>query len=243
MSILGNLVLPSGIAYALIVLGLLAMAWPRLRRYSCGLLAAAGVIVLVFSSGKTAAALMSPLEYTYPTVHQPQQFPQARHIVVLTGWAADDPTMPLSGRLNASSTYRVLMALELYHDRPDCDVIVSGDPVTAKIMGEVMVKLGVPAEKLRLEEASLTTGASAANLKPILGKDEFFLVTSAGHLPRSMAALQRQQLTAIPVPTDHQMPRDWTLADLHPVPGSLTVSDLAVHEYIGRLWYRLNGRS
>jgi uncharacterized SAM-binding protein YcdF (DUF218 family) len=238
---LATLALPSGVALMLFALGLLAYLFARTRRYSWWMLAASGAVTVIFSSGMTAAALMSPLEYEYPAVHDAAKYPRATHIVVLTGWAADDPAMPLTGRLGTSAAYRVLMTLELYRDRPDCDVIVSGDPTTARIMGEALVKLGVPANKLRLEDASFTTAESAAKLRPLLGRDEFFLVTSAGHLPRSLAALARKGLTAIPVPTDHQLPRDWRRAQARPSPSTLTIADLAVHEYLGRWWYRMRG--
>lgn len=198
---------------------------------------------MIFSSGMTASFLMSRLEYAYPTVHDGRQFPNARTIVVLTGWAADDTNMPLSGRLSASAAYRILMALELFHGRPDAHVIVSGDDTTARVMGAVLTKLGVPRDKLVIEGHSLTTADSAANLRPLLADQVFFLVTSAGHLPRAMAAIEKQRLRAIPVPTDHQLPRQWWLAEPRPAPSSLTVSDLAIHEYLGQLYYRLRGRS
>lgn len=241
MRVLADLILPSSAAFALFALGILTYFFARARRASWWLLAASGAVTLVFSSGMTAAALMSPLEYQYAAVHQPAAYPQARHIVVLTGWAADDPDMPLTGRMSASSAYRVLMALELHRDRPDCDVIVSGDETTARIMAEALVKIGIPANLLRLEDRSLTTAASATHLRTLVGGDPFFLVTSAGHLPRSIAAMEKAGLGAIAVPTDHQLPRDWRRAALRPSPSSLTVSDLAVHEYLGRLWYRLRG--
>lgn len=240
---MSEIVQPSGAAYLLFVLGLLACLWPRARRASWWLLAASGALTFVFSSGMTAAALMSPLEYAYPTVHDGRQFPETRHIVVLTGWASEDPEMPLSGRLSASAAYRILMALELYHDRPDCNVIVTGDPTTTRIMGAVLEKLGVPREKLVLESGSLTTAESAAHLRPLVGDGSFFLVTSAGHLPRAMAAVEKQRLHAVPAPTDHQLPHRWSLAEPWPSPNSLSVSDLAIHEYLGRLYYRLRGRA
>src|SRR5688500_16598903 len=152
MSLLAGLLSPTGFAIALLVCGLLAALWRRRPGVSTALLAASGIVFTVFSSGMVAAALISPLEYAYPTVLDARARPEARHIVVLTGYAADDPAMPLTGRFNASSAYRVLMTLELHRDRPDCDVIVSGDRKTVRIMGEALEKLGVPREKLRLED-------------------------------------------------------------------------------------------
>jgi uncharacterized SAM-binding protein YcdF (DUF218 family) len=195
--------------------------------------------VAFFSSGMVAAALMSPLEYAYPTLHDPRSHPEARHIVVLTGWATDDPDMPLTGRLNWSSAYRVLLALEIAHERPDCDVIVSGGKTAANLMGQALEKLGIPRGKLRIEAGGDSTADSARLLRPFVGSDPFFLVTSGGHMPRSMEEMQREGFTAIPAPTDHQLPRDWRHADWKPTPTSLYASDLAIHEYQSRLWRRL----
>ena len=235
------MLVPSGLAYLLFALGLLIALKERWRKLSWALLAVSGAITLVFSSGSVATALLSPLEYEYPAVHDTRTHRNIKHIVVLTGYAADDPDMPLTGRLHWASAYRVMMALQLKHDGcGNCDVIVSGGAVTAKVMGESLIALGLPKERLILETDSLTTADSATNLQALL-QEPFFLVTSAGHLRRSLAVLRKQGLQPVPVPTDYQVPRDWRDADEHPSPQSLMTSDLAVHEYIGLLWYRLKG--
>jgi uncharacterized SAM-binding protein YcdF (DUF218 family) len=238
MSILMALALPSGWALLLLLAGLLAALFRR-RALSWGLLAAAGLVAQVFSSGMVASALMSPLEYAYPAVMDGRSHPDTRHIVVLTAWGSDDPAMPLTGRLNSSSAYRLLMALELARDRPDCDVIVSGGRTPARLMARSLEKLGVPHERVRIEDGSDSTAESAARLRAFVGEDPFFLVTSGGHMPRSMDEMNRHGLRAIPVPTDHQLPRDWRKADWMPTPTSLYASDLAMHEHLSRLWRRI----
>jgi len=239
-SIIGAMLVPSGLAVVLFILGLLACLRVRWRRLSWALLGMSGAITLVFSSGVVATALLSPLEYEYPALHDTRAYPNVDHIVVLTGYAADDPDMPLTGRLHYASGFRVMMALELQRQCPACTVIVSGDPVTAKVMGEALVSLGLPKERLILETASQNTAASAENLKPLLHVP-FFLITSAGHMRRSMAVLEARGLQPIPVPTDYQGPKDWRDAELRPSPQSLFAADLAMHEYIGLIWYRLKG--
>lgn len=237
---IGAMLVPSGLAYVLFLLGLLAYFFERWRRLSWGLLAASGAITFVCSSGTVASALMSPLEYEHPAVHDIRAYPTIDHIVVLTGYAADDPQMPLTGRLHYASGFRVLMALALEEQCRACDVIISGEPTTAKVMGEALISLGLPKDRLILETASKNTAASAVNLKPMLS-EPFFLITSAGHMRRSLAVLRAQGLEPIAVPTDYQGPKDWRKAELRPSPQSLFASDLAMHEYIGWVWYRLKG--
>jgi uncharacterized SAM-binding protein YcdF (DUF218 family) len=238
---LSHLLTASGIVYLLAALGLLALTWPRARRLGCWLLGGAAGTLLLFSSGRVAAALMAPLEYAYPAVHSAQDFPGVDRIVVLTGYAADDPEMPLTGRLHYSSAQRVTMTLQLARSCVGCRVIVSGEKTTAHVMAEVLIALGLPAERLELEDVSRTTAESARELRARLLGRKFFLVTSAGHMTRAMAVVRKAGLDAIAVPTDHQLPRRWTTAELRPSPESLRASDLAIHEYLGRLWYRIRG--
>jgi uncharacterized SAM-binding protein YcdF (DUF218 family) len=233
------LLTPSAVAALLIAAGFLALLWNRARPAGRWLIGAGAMMTLVFSSGLTATHLMSPLEYQYPRLENAAAWPKVRHIVVLTGWATEDTAMPLSGRLNVSSAYRLMMAMEVYRERPDCQVIVSGDAPTARIMGEVLTRLGLPADRLRLEDASHSTVESFEHLSPMLAGTPFFLVTSAGHMPRSMQMAHAHGLEAVPVPTDHQMPRDWRKASWLPLASSFAVSDLAIHEYLGRAWFAL----
>ena len=165
MGFLSAVLSPSGVACALAVLGLTARFWRRRPGFSWGLLASSVLISLVFSSGMVAAALMSPLEYAYPTLRNASAYPQVDRIVVLTAWATEDPAMPLTGRLNSSAASRVLLALELARERPDCEIIVSGNEVTARIMSQALLKLGGPAERLSTAGGS-TTADSARLLAP-----------------------------------------------------------------------------
>jgi len=243
VEIISMLVVPSGVAYLLFCAGFITRLIPRTRTWSWPLLAVGALVTLLFSAGKTAAALSSPLEYEYPSVQDARKFPEAKRIVVLSAWAADDPDMPVTGRLNASAAFRVLMALELHRQRPDLDIVLSGGKVTAKVMADALIATGVPAERIVIEDVSRFTSESVELLVPIVHDEPFLLVTSAGHMRRALAAFHRRKLAPIPVPTDYQMPRDWKGAELVPRPLSLETSDLAMHEYVGLLWYRLRDRA
>lgn len=239
MNVVSHALVPSGFALVLFLAGLTAAALRRTRWFSWPLLAASGAVTLTFSLGTVAAALIGPLEYAWPTVHDPKLFAAARHIVVLTGWASPDPNLPLTGRMNSAAAYRVMLALELHRSRPDCDVIVTGPPASATVMAEALRELGISAELVRTETGSSSTVASARNVGAMVGSDTFFLVTSAGHMPRAVQAFSRFGLNAVPTPTDHQQPKDWSKAEWLPSAESLRTSDLAVHEYLSLAWYAL----
>src|ERR1700741_4422813 len=106
MDILKLFAVPSNVIFLLAGLGLALGIAPRTRRLGGFSLASAALLLVVFSCGKTATWLLSPLEYEYPRV--PDQAAPVRAIVVLAAYAANDPDMSLSDRPNSASLYRVV---------------------------------------------------------------------------------------------------------------------------------------
>lgn len=239
---LQEIVLPSGIVALLFLLGLALLTIKRTRTCAWLPLSGAGALYMIFSNGLVATFLMSPLEYAYPSMRDPASHSEAKVIAVLTAYAAEDTDMPLSSQLNASSAFRVLEAANLYAERPDCRVMVTGSRVAAKLMAEQLLRLGVPPDKLVVDGDSPHTSDSADRIRALVGTGHVFLVTSAGHMRRAMGVLRKQGVEAIPVPTDYQLPKalrdaSWTQSTIH-----LQASDLAVNEYLGLVWYRMRGK-
>jgi uncharacterized SAM-binding protein YcdF (DUF218 family) len=239
ISLLSALAVPSGLATMLFLTGVAFALVPRSRKYSLPLAAAAAFLLLVFGNGVVATLLMSPLEYAYPALQEPQRHPDVHTIVVLTGWAADDDDFPLSAKMNAASAFRVLEAANLHAARPDCRVLVTGSDTAARVMARQLRALGVPDEDLVVDVMSNDTAESARQARRLLGPAPVFLVTSAGHMRRAAWSFEQQGLLPVAAPTDHLMPRSirqasWTTSALH-----LQASDLALHEYLGLAWYRL----
>jgi uncharacterized SAM-binding protein YcdF (DUF218 family) len=242
MQLLTSAVLPSNITLALGLLGLILFFRPRWRRAASLLLGLAPVVLLIFSSGKTATALSSPLEYAYVKATPPQPGSVSRDIVVLAAYAADDPNMPLSSRPNSSAMFRIVEAVHLWRACQQCTVIVTGMDPTTKVMAESIAALGVPADRIRIDNGAANTAESAVNVASMLSAPSFYLVTSAGHMPRSMGVFLKQGLQPIPAPTDYLLPKYVSQAEWSPSSLNLYFSDAAMHEHIGLLWYRIRGR-
>ena len=239
-SIIQLFIMPSSVALILIVLGVVAI-YVMKRRLGIALLLSGVLVILMFSTGPVAMLLISPLEYRYPMLSAPSNFPDAKYIVVLTGYAAKDKLMPLSSQVNSSSAFRVLEAYHLHQQCSDCQIIISGTPVAVDVMRELLVELGIPESDITGESKSPHTFFSAKNLKPIINEAPFFLVTSAGHMTRSMGVFNKQSMKPIPAPTDYQLPNDVRKVMLKPTLMHLYFSELAIHEYIGIVWYKLKG--
>jgi uncharacterized SAM-binding protein YcdF (DUF218 family) len=100
----------------------------------------------------------------------------------------------------------------------------------------------LPKEQLVLDNQAANTAASAANLKTPLQGQSFYLVTSAGHMRRSIGVFAKQGLQPVPAPTDHLLPKSIARAKWRPSPYHLMCSDLAIREYVGMAWYWMGGK-
>ena len=239
-SIIQLFIMPSSLALILIIAGSIAIFY--LRRRLGLLLVLSGIsIIFVFSTGPVATFLISPLEYKYPMMLSPADYPAAKNIVVLTGYAAKDKLIPLSSQANSASVFRVLEAQHIYKLRPDCRIIISGTISAVQVMKALLLELGVPAEKIVEELESSHTFLSAENVRTIINNEPFFLVTSAGHMARAVGVFTKQNMNPIPAPTDYQLPKDFRKAMFRPTLLHLYFSELAIHEYVGTLWYKWKG--
>jgi uncharacterized SAM-binding protein YcdF (DUF218 family) len=126
----------------------------------------------------------------------------------------------------------------------------SGDLVThalseADVMQRFAAQQGFDSHRLLLESKSRNTHENAlyarelANPKP---GERWLLITSAFHMPRSVAVFQKLQWDVLPYPTDyHVLPTgvDWRLNVL----ARFRLFHLGLHEWIGFLVYWVTGRA
>lgn len=112
-------------------------------------------------------------------------------------------------------------------------------------MAYLLRALGVPDSALILEEKSLNTYQNAvycAQAMKSAGLRTALLVTSALHLPRSLAVARAAGIEALPAATDFQVtaasnkPLRW-----FPSAEALQRSTYALHEWMGMLVYRWRG--
>lgn len=197
-------------------------------------------IFLVFGSGPVSFLLLGSLEFQVPPAGHKERR-QVDTIVVLAGYAEIDPDHPVSSQVNSNSAFRLLESLMLFQSRQNSTVIISGKGEVARIMRDVVVQSGVPAEQVIVDSVSSSTYESAKNLSPRLGQAPFLLVTSAGHMPRSMGAFKKAGSRPLPVSTDYMTKRNPLATQYLPSPVHLHHSDLAISEYAALIWYRFNG--
>lgn len=232
---------PSGLVALLMIAGGALFFIFQRRRAAGVVIAVAAFTYLVFAHGLVAFWLMSPLEHEAPPAQDAPTTASPEFVVVLTGYALADARRPITGQVNSASGFRLLEAARLFARRP-LPVIISGSGEVPVLMRDLLVQLGVPDRNIVIEAESSNTYESAVHLRDRLEGKQFYLVTSAGHMPRSLGVFHKQGLTAIPAPTDYLAARSWRDIDIAPSARYLAISDLAMHEYLGLLWYRLLDR-
>ena len=238
-----QLVLPPGINIVVAFAGLwLHRWWPRLGMWV--------VVVAVFSLYLLSTTLVSGwlirgLE-VHPTVDAAQLSTHADAIVVLGGGTYRDAPEYGGDTVSTATLTRVRYAAYL-HRKSGLPLMVTGGVVDqrsseADLMAAVLrSELRVPVSWV--ERRSRNTQQNAELSKPVLrqaGVERVALVTHAWHMPRAVEAFQRQGLQVIPAPIEFRghLPRRWSRL-LLPQSFALQASTAALHEYLGRLWYRL----
>lgn len=236
--LLYSFLLPPGIY----VLGLAGITWWSLRRYKLlgRMLAVFTIFVYVTSTGYFGAWLIRTLEEQY----SPPRTLQGDVIIMLGGGAvAGTPDLNGSGGLSGSAANRLLTTARLQRVT-GLPVILSGGQVfgdtgqEARIASRLLQDFGVPADKVFVEDKSLTTKENALYVRQLMmdqGYSRPVLVTSAFHMPRSVLVFDRMGMAVLPFPADYQVSSYSGLYAGHFIPssGGVYLAALAVKEYLG----------
>jgi uncharacterized SAM-binding protein YcdF (DUF218 family) len=115
----------------------------------------------------------------------------------------------------------------------------------AETMRDLLVRLGVPQDRIALEIESATTREEAiviARMLRSLQIEQTILVTSSTHMRRSLGAFRAVGISAVPaiaqeLPPAQTPPADYVL----PSERGLYFASSNAHELIGILYYRLRG--
>lgn len=225
----------------LLGLGVITVFLRKFRRLSTWLFVGGATLFFLFGSGPVAYYLLGNLEFRYPALHSLNKYKQIDNIVVLSGYAVPDNIYPISSQVNDATIFRLSEAIRLWRQKPSARLLLAGQTETTAVMKKLLVAMGVPEGSVRTASPSRNTEGNVESLKSDLKEKTFVLVTSAGHMPRSVLLFHRAGLRPIPAPTDfYTSPNIWQ-ANLFPTPFHLRCSDLAVHEHLALLYYRLKG--
>ena len=246
--ILAPLFFPVSLCLELLLLGLV-LVWFTSRQKTGKVVLLIGFLFLaLLSYDAVSDELLQPLEYKYPPVLSSDDIAGIKWVVVLGGGHISDPRLPVTSKLGGASVARLVEGIRLYKMLPGSKLVLSGgsafDPVpNAKIMADVAVAIGVDKRDLILESSSKDTKDQARLIKEIVGKDSFLMVTSACHMPRSMALFEKQGMKPIPAPTGYGVKQRQGASPkmFFPRAHALLKAETAFYEYLGMAWAKIRG--
>jgi uncharacterized SAM-binding protein YcdF (DUF218 family) len=239
--VVGFCLMPLSIVLLLAVTGTVLLwirRWQRLARW----LITAGLAVLILSAyGVPGSWIMRYLESRHPPF--PDSTPVS-HVVVLGGGYTYSWYVPERNHINASSLARLVEGVRIYRlQKQPCKLVLSGVGVSQG-MRVVALDLGVPDEDIVLEDDSADTKDEARFLRDLLDGQPFALVTSASHMPRSMAMFRKQGLQPIAAPTHYRCKpgKHWSVSRLFPKASRIELTERAIYESLGIVWAKLRGQ-
>jgi uncharacterized SAM-binding protein YcdF (DUF218 family) len=109
------------------------------------------------------------------------------------------------------------------------------------VLKKMALSLGVAEASIRLTKEVRNTRDEALEVKALIGSPnpEIILVTSAFHMTRATTLFEREGIRVIPYPVDFKVAADAiTPMDFLPNARALRLTDNAVRELIGRLYYK-----
>jgi uncharacterized SAM-binding protein YcdF (DUF218 family) len=235
---------------ALLVASLVVSRKPA---WSRGLVGVALGLLLLMGWQPLPDFLIRQLESQYAEVPPDADFGNYFGIVVLggstePGYVARAHVQPL---LNEAAE-RLTATVAMLHDNPHLHVLYTGggkkwsegDPSEADLAHMFFASQSLPAQGVLYESASRTTHENAILSAQLPGVDvtrRWLLVTSAWHMPRSMATFTRAGWNVTAYPVDFRTGRStpWTAYSLE---AGIRSWQLVLHERLGGLAYRLTGR-
>lgn len=246
---IGFVLLPSNLIALVGVLGLVCFLI-RWQRLAVSLMAISIVALAVAGWSPLGPLALKTLEDRFP---QPQIEGPVSGIVMLGGAVNVHITKDRAAPALNDAGERVTAVAALATQYPDARIVLSGGAsdlhdtgaaTESAIARNLLVAMGIPAERIELEERSRNTCENAEQ-SAIVAKpaavETWLLVTSAGHMPRAVACFRAAAFQMIPYPVDYRT-RDvrW---EARPIATGLEMLDLAAHEWVGLAAYRALGRT
>lgn len=243
--IITQFILPPGcIIVLLIVAGAFML---RGRSFSAGFMSLGCALFLWgLATAACSSAIIGSLErgITYPGK-------LSADAIVLLGGGIHSEARDLSGTGSPSSGEMSRLVTAVRAQRmTGLPLIISGGSVysgtraEAPVVARIAADLGVPAEKIIVEEKSRDTFENARYSAAICRQQRFrkiILVTSAYHMKRSLLMFRTAGLDAVALPADVTSWNDMRIAwhDFLPSAAALEGTSKALREYLGLFFYQL----
>jgi len=247
---------PVGICVVLLLLGLVFLWFTRRQKLGKILVTASALLLMLFGSVVFSNMLLRPLENQYvplaidEAAPSSESLPRAKWIAVMgASWSADS-RLPANSQIKDIFLARFVEAARVRRAIPDSKVIVSVAGTSSGEEKTAFLECLATSTGLDLNDAVVIADArdskdEARLIKQTIGDNSVILVTSACHMPRSVALFKGQGMDPIPSPAGHLLRGEQRLRlrDVLPSTKGLHRTGVAFHEYLGMLWAKLRGQT
>jgi len=152
---------------------------------------------------------------------------------------------------------RIIEGVILAKKHPEAKLIITGGSGSleqsenlreADYLQKLAIILGIAKDRILIERNSRNTHEHAvelANLLPNKDNAHWVLITSAFHMPRAFACFRKAGIKVIPYPVDYKTKFGTqdalSISMLLPTLGNINRFNIALHEWLGLVVYRLLG--
>jgi uncharacterized SAM-binding protein YcdF (DUF218 family) len=238
-------------AFGLLLAGTVLL-WTRWRRAGRWLLTATVAFIAVVTVLPAGPAMLIVLENRFPTLIEPE--PPVHGIIVLGGSVDQFVTQARGQPALTDGAERLTEAVTLARLFPDARIVFTGGSgrLTRQDVKETTVatmffaRMGLDPDRLELEEDSRNTFENAVFTRRMVGpkpEERWLLVTSAGHMARSVGAFRKAGWEPIPYPVDYRTTGFGALRFGTDMVSGLGTFSVALREYMALAVYRALGRT
>lgn len=246
--IISGLAMPLPLLTLMLVAGMI-LIWPLKRRKAGWTMAALSLLfLLLLGYGLLGNLMLADLESRYPAPPDTERHAGVRWVVVLGGGMTSDSRLPITSQLSNGSAVRTVEGIRIYRKMKGARLLFSGGPVFNSIpegegMAQLALSLGVPREDIATEILSKDTEDQARIISQMVGGDSLFLVTSAAHMPRSMALFNKSGAHCLAAPTDFLFKKEqrFNPSRLFPDYNGIRKAETGWHEYLGMMYSKIKG--
>jgi len=223
--------MPLSILLVLFLMGLIMLRTNRTRLAAKIVFTITFLILVLLSYGVLSSWPLQKLENIYPPIDVNSLRADAIKWVVVLAGAPEE-------------TYvRLTEGIRICRSLPETKLIVSGgkvvdaapEPSSSK-MARIAAGLGVNPTDIVQEDISKDTKDEARIIRSMIHETPFVLVTSAYHMPRSMALFKAQGMHPIPAPTGRRIiPDEGYLRPnwFFPNANNIMDAEIVLHEVLG----------
>ena len=192
---------------------------------------------------------LRPVESKYLPITNTSAFKDVKWVVVLGGGHFSDPKLAITDQLTDASLVRLVEGIRIHKKISNSTLVLSGGSVfdstsDASAMAKMATALGIDKREIILESESKDTKDQARFIQNIIGDNRFILVTSASHMPRSVALFKAKGMNPIPAPVGFQVKDASRMSPRRFFPSGKGIDKMerVVYEYLGIEWARLRGQ-